>query len=718
MIRLTDIVDKVLSYNPDANLDLIHKAYVYSAKVHHGQIRKSGEPYLIHPLEVAGILADLQLDEESIATGLLHDVIEDTVTTPEQLKELFGEQVAFLVDGVSKISRVTVIDAARQKAESFRKMIVAIARDPRVILVKLADRLHNMRTLKHLSAERQYHIAKETLDIYAPIANRLGIGGVKGELEDLCLKYLFPVRFGEITKQLEEKVKIRERYIDTVIDILKKEVGDYGISAEVSGRIKHVYSIFKKMEKQNIDFNHVYDIIAFRILVGTIRDCYEVLGVVHNSWKPVPGRFKDYIAMPKANRYQSLHTTVIGPEGEMMEIQIRTEEMHRIADLGVAAHWRYKDEEEGDVRSEKAFNWLRHIVDLQKDTSDPAEFITGVKEELFPEEVLVFSPKGDVIELKRGSTPVDYAYAIHTEVGNKCVGAKVNGKMVPLREHLKNGDMVEIITNPNHQPSKDWLKFVKTNKAISRIRAYTRLQEKERSLELGKQIVEKAIRKQGLAMHKLMKNEGFQTFLKEQKYRSSDDYFSSVAYGRSQMSVMMRYLFPETAGKEEKKKKQKKLNVGDFIRKVAGKESPPIIVKGVDDVLIRFGKCCNPLPGDSITGFVTRGRGITIHGADCSKILEADPARKVDVTWDEGSKASRPAKIKVVCVDKPGLLANISKAITAMDVDIRRAMVVTTKDERAVCDFEIAVQNVSHLTKVIKSITKINNVITVDRMKS
>ncbi len=715
MIRLTDIVDRVLSYNPDANLDLIHKAYVFSAKVHHGQIRKSGEPYLIHPLEVAGILADLQMDEETITTGILHDVIEDTGTSPDHLKELFGEQVSFLVDGVSKIGQVTVVDAARQKAESFRKMIIAIARDPRVILVKLADRLHNMRTLGHLNSDRQYHIAKETLDLYAPIASRLGIGGVKGELEDLCLKHLFPDRFREITEKLEEKAEIRGEYTERVINMFQEMMAEHKLDISVSGRIKHVYSIFKKMEKQNVDFDHVFDIIAFRIIVSTIRDCYEVLGIVHNAWTPVPGRFKDYIAMPKANRYQSLHTTVIGPEGEMMEIQIRTEEMHRISELGVAAHWRYKSEGEGDIGSEKAFAWLRHIVELQKDTSDPAEFITGVKEELFPEDVLVFTPRGDVIELKRGSTPVDYAYAIHTEVGNRCVGAKVNGKMVPLKHLLKNGDMVEIITNPNHHPSKDWLKFVKTNKAVSRIRAYIRSQEKIKSLELGKQIVEKAVRKKGLSLGKMLKKPEFHEFLKAHRYRTNEDFYSSVAYGKSQINVLVKHLFPGSKEKEDSGKKEK---VGEFIRRLSGKESQPIIVKGVDDVMIRFVKCCNPLPGDSISGFVTRGRGITIHDADCSKILQADPERKVDVAWDEGSKATRPAKIKVVCEDKPGLLAEISKAITAMEVDIRRAVVVTTRDQRAICDFEISVKNVSHLTGVIKSITKIPNVISVDRVKS
>lgn len=714
MIRLTDIVDKIISYNPEADLDLIHKAYVYSAKVHHGQIRKSGEPYLIHPLEVAGVLADLELDDETIATGFLHDVVEDTVVKMEEIRDQFGEQVAFLVDGVSKLSKVTAVDVARQKAESFRKMIIAIARDPRVILVKLADRLHNMRTLNHLSPDKQYHISKETLDIYAPIANRLGMGGIKDELEELCLKYLFPERYGELREKLDEKVRLREEYVEKVISIFKDKLSTFGVEAEISGRVKGIYSIFKKMEGQNVDFDHIFDIIAFRIIVGTIKECYETLGVVHSAWKPVPGRFKDYIAMPKGNRYQSLHTTVIGPDNEMMEVQIRTEEMHRIAEFGVAAHWRYKEGGEADVRSERSFNWLRQIVEFQKDVKDPAEFIDGVKGELFPDEVLVFTPKGDVIELPRGSTPIDYAYSIHTEVGNKCVGAKVNGRMVALKYELRNGDMVEIITNPNQHPSKDWLKIAKTNKAISRIRAYIRSQESTKSIEVGRHLVEKAIRKHSMTIGKLQKNDSFSAFLEDNRFKTAEDFFAAVGYGKFQISLLLKSLFPEIRDRETARKSMK---VGEIIRKVARKESQPIIVKGIDDVLIRFGKCCNPLPGDSITGFVTRGRGITIHEADCQKIFESDPARRVEVAWDVGSSATRPGKIKVVCVDKPGLLADISKTITAMDVDIRRAMVVTTKDERAVCDFEIAVKDVNHLTRVIKSINKINNVISVVRVK-
>ncbi len=714
MIRLTDIVDKVLSYNPDSDLDLIHKAYVFSAKIHHGQIRKSGEPYLIHPLEVAGILAGLGLDDETIATGFLHDVVEDTHIDIDEIREHFGDQVAFLVDGVSKLSKVTVVDVARQKAESFRKMIVAIARDPRVILIKLADRLHNMRTLSHLSSDKQYHISKETLDIYAPIANRLGLGGMKDELEDLCLKYLYPERYEDLRNKLEEKVSLREKYIESVTAIFKAKLSEFGVDAEIAGRVKSLYSIFKKMEGQNIDFDHIYDIVAFRIIVGTIKECYESLGVVHSAWKPVPGRFKDYIAMPKANRYQSLHTTVIGPDAEMMEVQIRTEEMHKIAEFGVAAHWLYKEAGGAAVRDEKSFNWLRHIVEFQKEVKDSAEFINGVKGELFPDEVLVFTPKGDVVELPRGASPIDFAYSIHTEVGNRCVGAKVNGKMVALKYELRNGDMVEIITNPNHHPSKDWLKIAKTNKAISRIRAYVRSQESQKSVEVGKHLVEKAVRKHGMTIGKLQKREEFATFLSDHRFKTADDYFASVGYGKFQISLMLKHLFP---GEQDKAAPRKPLKVGEIIKKVSGKDYQPIVVKGIDDVLIRFAKCCNPLPGDPITGFVTRGRGITIHEADCLKIFESDPARRVEVAWDAGSSATRPGKIKVVCVDKPGLLADISKAITAMDVDIRRAMVVTTKDERAVCDFEIAVKDVGHLTRVIKSITKINHVISVVRVK-
>ncbi|RMG57332.1 MAG: bifunctional (p)ppGpp synthetase/guanosine-3',5'-bis(diphosphate) 3'-pyrophosphohydrolase, partial [Deltaproteobacteria bacterium] len=678
-----------MSYNPEANLDLIHKAYVFSAKVHHQQFRKSGEPYLIHPLNVAYILAELEQDEETVATGLLHDVVEDTVATVDEIREQFGERVAYLVDGVTKISRVSVRDVTRQKAESFRKMIIAIAKDPSVVIIKLADRLHNMRTLHHLSPEKQYTIAQETLDIYAPIAHRLGMGGIKDELEDLCLKHLHPEKYEEIKRNLEEKVRLRGKYIDDVISLLREKLKEYGIEGQVSGRVKHIYSIFKKMERQNVDFDHIYDLVAFRVIVGTIKECYEALGVVHNIWRPVPGRFKDYIAMPKTNNYQSLHTTVVGPEGERMEIQIRTEEMHKIAEFGVAAHWRYKEDDgKSDQRAQKAFNWLRQIVELQKEVKDPAEFVKGVKGELFPEEVFVFTPKGEVIELPRGSTPVDFAYAIHTEVGNRCAGAKVNGRMVPLKYELRNGETVEIITNPNQKPSKDWLKFVKTNKAISRIRAFIRAEEREKSLELGRHVVEKAIRKYGMSMNRLLKSDEFEKFLSDYRFKTPEDFFSSVGYGKFQMNLFLRSIFPEEVKKEKERKR--KLKVPGILKKVAGRETQPIVVKGVDDVLIRFARCCNPLPGDPITGFITRGRGITVHEADCPKVLEADPARRIEVSWHEKSQATRPAKIKVLCIDKPGLLAEISKTITSMDVDIRRAVVITTKDQRAILTFEIA----------------------------
>jgi guanosine-3',5'-bis(diphosphate) 3'-pyrophosphohydrolase len=711
LLRLTDIVDRVQSTHPSANIELIQKAYVFTAKVHHGQMRKSGDPYLVHPLNVAFLLADWNLDEETVATGLLHDTVEDTVATLDEVRDLFGDSVAHLVDGVTKIGRVALSDAAAQKAESLRKMILAMGKDLRVILVKLADRLHNMRTLKHLSSDRQAVIARETIEIYAPIAARLGMSRIRTELEDLCFEVLHAEQYQNLARLADERKKNREAHVRTVISLLESKCREVTIDATITGRSKHLAGIYQKMNRQEIDFDHVYDFIGFRIITKTVRECYEALGIVHNLWKPVPGRFKDYIAMPKANLYQSLHTTVFGPNAEMMEIQIRTEEMHALAEIGVAAHWKYKEGRRTAEKGDQMFLWLRQILELQQDMKDPREFLNTVKVELFPEEVYVFTPRGDVKELPRGATPIDFAYAIHTEVGNQCVGAKVNGRMVPLKVALKNGDVVEIVTQPSHKPSRDWLKIAKTNRALSKIRVVVREEQQEQSLALGHQILEKELRKHSLNLNKVIKGPEFAEVLQETRCRTADDYMRTVGYGKASVMPLLRRLLPA----DQLHEKSKESRLSTLIRKVVTRRPSSVIVKGMDSIFVRLGNCCHPVPGDPIVGFITRGRGVTIHSKDCTKVLESDPARAVEVTWEAGTKAVHPVKLRVVCSDKPGLLADISRSITSSEVDIRRASVMTTRDQRAICDFEVSVNDANHLASLMKSIGKVRGVQSVER---
>jgi GTP pyrophosphokinase len=708
-----DITDRVKMTHPSANIELIHKAYVFTAKVHHGQVRQSGEPYLIHPLNVAFLLADWNLDEETVTTGLLHDTVEDTVATIEEVRELFGDSVAHLVDGVTKIGRVSLSDAAAQKADSLRKMILAMGKDLRVILVKLADRLHNMRTLKHLPLDRQAVIARETVEIYAPIAARLGMSRIRTELEDLCFEVLHPDQYRELAALADERRRNREEHVRSVVALLESKCRDAGIKATVTGRSKHLAGIYQKMNRQEIDFDHVYDFIGFRITTMTVRECYEALGIVHNLWKPVPGRFKDYIAMPKANLYQSLHTTVFGPNSEMMEIQIRTEEMHALAENGVAAHWKYKEGRRTAEKGDQMFLWLRQILELQQDMKDPREFLNTVKVELFPEEVYVFTPRGDVKELPRGATPIDFAYAIHTEVGNQCVGAKVNGRMVPLKVELKNGDVVEIVTQASHKPSRDWLKVAKTSRALSKIRVVLREEQQEQALALGRQILEKEFRKHSLSFNKVMKGTEFAEALQESRCKTPEDYLRTLGYGKVSVMPLLRRLLPA----DQLQEKVTESRLSTLIRKVVTRRPSSVIVKGMDSIFIRLGNCCHPVPGDPIVGFITRGRGVTIHTKECPKVLESDPARAIEVSWEAGTKAVHPVKLRVVCADKPGLLADISRSITSSEVDIRRASVMTTRDRRAICDFEVAVNDADHLASLMKSIGKVRGVQSVERGK-
>src|SRR5213082_2062655 len=547
MIRLNDILEKVSAYHPDADVDLVKKAYVYSAKVHQGQVRKSGEPYLVHPLEVAGILADLKLDEASIVAGLLHDTIEDTLAKPEEIKELFGTEVLELVEGVTKLGTfqsAPAVSIEEKQAENFRKMLVAMAKDIRVILVKLADRTHNMRTLEHMKPESQQRIAQETLDIYAPLANRLGIQWIKIELEDLAFRYLKPGEYADVETQLEQSQKDREKFIEDVVDLLKGKLKEAGLEAEVQGRPKHVYSIWKKMRKNGLaSVTQLHDIVAFRLILKTVPACYEALGLIHSLWKPVPGRFKDYIAIPKPNMYQSLHTTVIGPNGERIEIQMRTEEMHQVAEEGIAAHWAYKEGK--SAKDEQKFAWLRQLMEWQQDLKDPREFLETVKVDLFTDEVFCFTPKGDVKSLPLGSTAVDFAYTVHSEVGAHCVGAKVNGKMVPLRYKLKNGDSIEILTSPNARPNKDWLSFVKTSRAQAKIRSFIKGQQRERSIDIGRDLLDREFKRFDLNFAKVLKTPEFLKAANDMGHSRAEDLVSAVGYGKLSPANIMHKLYPE-----------------------------------------------------------------------------------------------------------------------------------------------------------------------------
>jgi len=720
---LETICSKVATYYPEAKHDLVRKAYEFAAEAHKGQLRSSGEPYMIHPTEVAQTLADLHLDIPSIVTGLLHDTVEDTHATLEQIETDFGKDISELVDGVTKLSKITFKTSEEKQAENFRKMILAMAKDIRVILVKLSDRLNNMRTLEHLIPTKQKIIAQETLDIYAPIANRLGISWIKLELEDLCLRYLHPDVYYKLAQKVSKTKREREKYIEEVDAILDEKLKEYDIQAQVTGRAKHFYSIFKKMERRKVDYEQVFDVIAFRIVVDNITECYKSLGVIHAGYKPVPGRFKDYIAMPKANAYQSLHTTVIGPHGERVEIQIRTQDMNQVAEGGIAAHWKYK-EGKFDSRSRENVEWVNRLLEWHKDLSDPNEFLETVKIDLFAEDVFVFTPRGAVKQLSHGATPLDFAYAVHTDVGNKCVGAKVNGKIVPLKHRLKSGDTVEIITSPSQTPSKDWLKIVRSSRAKAKIRSYIKEQERARSLELGRELLDKALRPFGHTISKLDKSGDLLRIGQNFNVRSEDELFVGIGYGRIATEDFIKILVPKEA--LERKLEAAKAEDQSFLKRVfnvAKKRSETrnaITVANLDDVLIRFGRCCNPLPGDSIIGFITRGRGVTVHTASCTKALDNDLERRIDVQWNITNQGTikRHVRIRVICLDEPGLLALMSQTISACGINIASANIRTTKDKKAIALFDVEVSDIGQLQKVSSALESKTGVISVERLRS
>ena len=708
-LRISDLMEKVQSYYPVADINVIRKAYEFSARVHKGQRRLSGEPYLIHPLAVADIIADLKLDVPSVVGGLLHDTVEDTLTSLDELKNTFGREIAALVDGVTKLSRANFSSREEKQAENFRKMLLAMGKDVRVILIKLADRVHNMRTLSHLPLEKQILTAQETLDIYAPLSHRLGIAWIKSELEDLALKHLHPEIYYQLKRNVSKKKNDREKYINEVISIISKKLEAEGIDAEVSGRPKHFYSIYQKMESQNLLYDQIYDLVAFRVLVDTPRECYETLGVIHSKWRPVPGRLKDYIALPKPNMYQSLHTSVIGPYGERIEIQIRTHEMHRVAEEGIAAHWRYKEGEDFQVSDIQRYAWLRQLLEWQENLQDPQEFLHSLKEDLFSTELYIFTPKGDLLNFPKGSTVVDFAYRIHSDVGHHCSGARVNGQLVSLKYILRSGDTVEIITTQQQSPSREWLKWVKTPRAKSKIRNWLKSQQRERSVVLGREILEGDLHRYQLDFAALRSEGKIEWLTKELGFKDEEALLAALGYGRiTTRHVLSKLVSPEKLDGGTKKAEGSLSSLFRLVSKQ--KRGLGIRVKGIDDVLVRFALCCHPLPGEPIVGFITRGRGVTVHTVGCPTIMESDPHRKIEVRWEENGQPPRPVKIEVTCIDQPGLLAAISSAITSANANIARAQIRTFSSQKALNTFEVMIKNSEHLKQVLQNISKVPGV--------
>ncbi len=689
------------------------------------QKRKSGEPYIIHPIQVAYVLAGLELDTDTICAALLHDVVEDTETTHEDLIKEFGEPVAEMVDGVTKLGKLQYTTKEEQQVEDYRKMFLAMGKDIRVILIKLADRLHNMRTLKFLSRDRQIANARETMDLYAPLANRLGIYSLKWELEDLSFKYLYPDEYHEIVKGLDKKRDERLAFIDKIMDELRLELKNAKIVAEVTGRAKHIYSIYRKMQRDNSTLDQVYDLFALRILVNSVRDCYAVLGIVHDLYNPMPGRFKDYISVPKKNMYQSIHTTLIGPKGTPFEVQIRTWDMHRIAEFGIAAHWAYKEQsnkgkKKAVVVKEDKLAWLRETLEWQKNTENPDEFLNTLKKELFEDEVHVFTPKGDIKVLPRGSTPIDLAYAIHEQVGHRMIGAKINSKMMPIITKLQNGDIVEIITSDSAKgPSRDWLKFVKSSGAKTRIQQWYKKAQREENIEKGKEILEKDIKKLGMKHSDLFKPEWIQIALDRYKYNSIDDMYASIGFGAiSATKIIARLL-------EEYKKEHKEEDLEKTISELASKKTltkpskTGVIVEGIDNCLVKLSKCCNPLPGDQIVGYITKGRGVSVHRADCINIndLLSEENRMIDVYWAGEVKTSYNVDIAVYANDRQGLLADVIKEVTAAKFNIMGVNTKITKERIAIIEITVELENIDELNKLIRTLRKVDSVYDVKRNK-
>ncbi len=716
MIRFEDLEEKVQVNYPNADLDLLRKAYIFSAREHRGQVRLSGEPYLSHPLEVANILCEMKLDVACVCVGLLHDVVEDTLTPIEKIRELFGDDIAHMVDGVTKISRIHFSSQREEQAENFRKLLLAMVDDIRVILVKLADRLHNMRTLQYLPPEKRKAIAQETLDIYAPIAHRLGMSKIRGELEDIAFSYLDPVTYQSILSQVEEKKATSDRLIKTVIKQMEQRFREQGIEAKIEARIKRIHSTYEKLRRQKIPLDQVYDFIAIRVLVGTVRDCYTVLGIVNNMWSPVPGRIKDFIAMPRPNMYQSLHTTVIGSDGRPFEIQIRTSEMHRIAEEGIAAHWKYKEGKLED-KDDKRFMWLRHLLEWQREVKDPNQFLSNLKIDLYPEEVYVFTPKGEVITLPRGATPVDFAFQIHTEVGYKCVGAKINGRILPLKHRLANGDIVEILTADDAHPSKEWLTFAKTSRARNAVRRWINQRQKEEAVDIGQKLLEKEARKYKFNLKKYQDRLG--SVVKELGFAKSEELYQSISYGKISARKVLQMLDPERTFEQEPPPEQES-RLSSMMRRVLRRSDSTIQVKGHDDLLVYRAKCCNPIPGEEIVGYINVGRGISVHSTSCSNVENflLDPEKRVPVSWmNDGGDAKYPVRLRIHTEERTGVLAAITSAISSANTNIINVQARLVDDGYGRVDMTLEVTGTSQLEKVMDLLKGLDGVRDVARAR-
>jgi GTP pyrophosphokinase len=716
MIRFDDLAEKVRASNPDADIDLLRRAYAFSADQHRGQTRRSGEPYLVHPLEVAAILADLRLDVVAIAAGLLHDIVEDTPNTIEKVRELFGEPVAHVVEGVTKLSGLPLASSEERQADSFRKMLMAMVDDIRVILVKLADRLHNMRTLHHMPEERRRYIAQETRDIYAPIANRLGMSKIKNELEELAFRYLEPVAYASLSRDVEAKRAVTEGLIDTLRQQLEAKLAEAQIPViAIDGRIKRLWSIHQKLQRQKIPLDQVYDFIALRIVTHSIRDAYAVLGIIHQRWSPVPGRFKDFIATPRPNGYQSLHTSVVSDQGMPFEVQIRTELMHRVAEEGIASHWKYKEGRAGADREEQHFVWLRRLLELHQEVRDPQEFMQNLRIELYPEDVYVFTPKGQVKSLPRGSTPVDFAYSVHTDVGHRCVGARVNGRMVPLRTRLNNGDIVEIVAQAGHAPSRDWLNFAATSRARSKIRHYIHAEEKARSVEIGRRLFDKEQRRYTIDKARLT-DEALTALAAEFGAQKADDLYAQVGYGR----LTARTVLTRLVGADALHEKPADGAIASVVRRVLRPgDEPKITVRGADDLMVFRARCCNPIRGEQIVGYVTRGKGVSVHSVSCPNVLNLlfDPERRIDVAWDKnGDTSPYTVRLRISVADRRGILADVSSRVADIDTNIKEIEATADADRQGQIRMTVEINDVKHLDRVLKAIRNVEGVQTVERV--
>ncbi len=717
MRKVEDILARVREYRPNDDLAVIERAYEFAASRHRGQRRSSGDPYLSHPLAVASILAEMKLDPKSICVGLLHDIVEDTSTPLKAIEEKFGPEIAHIVDGVTKIGKIETASVEERQAENFRKMMLAMVDDIRVILVKLADRLHNMRTLSYLSPEKQQRIARETMEIYGPIAHRLGMGKIRGELEDLAFDFLEPAIYSDLKEQVEKKRKLNEAFLTEVQSVIAAQMKENEIPVQLQGRIKRIFSIYQKMRRQRITLDQVYDLLAVRIITDNIRNCYAALGIIHNTWRPVPGRIKDYIAMPRPNLYQSLHTSVISPMGQAFEVQIRTQDMHRIAEEGIAAHWKYKEGRPVDETEDSRVNWLRQLVEWQQDMRDPGEFLSTLKIDLYPEEVYTFTPKGRVVILPREATPIDFAYAIHTDVGNQCVQSKVNGRIVPLRYKLRNGDIVEIVTQSGHMPSRDWLSWVRTSKARNKIRHWLNVQQRERAVEVGRRLLEKEARNFRVNLKKTLDEIDIGSIAAEYGCHSVEELYAGMGFGKISSRNLLAKLLPDQVLDESATAKDSKLT--SVVKKVFGiASSDSIEVKGVDGLLVYRARCCNPIRGEEIVGYITRGKGIAVHAKNCPNVqnLIYDSERKIDVEWRGTAEEAYTVRLAIHGEDRQGLLAEVASVISDTRSNIRNIEAKTYPDQNATIDVTLDISDKRQLERLIGALKKIDRVFDVERV--